>query len=486
MTPHIRVVAFLGDAKGREPYFYQLPPSHGFNEREIRTNRQDVLHHEIWLRLAGWMPGDASASPCLSIVVVGTPETSRAWARQLPSKLESIIGKGRTIPVALIQHAAPQKWSGIDDPTGGFWSLIKTIGDMLNLTLAPITERFPLSSPQTDGRWILQGKPEDFAAPATQVILDVSGGYRTYPVIASHALSLKLNELRRRCGSAPLPRYRVLCAVADASIESDDGRVAPIWDLTSLVTATELSAGFDGFARYGRGDQLAEVLSDTKLPAAVGLGSAIKSWSDDLALMRIQSLLQSSTVELTNALSHRHEVTAAFPPMADDLNELARRLAHASRHTSSSVEPVSREGVAAAVNLASQLLATHRYAELAGLIRETLISVWSLTGPLPRDVISITNSAFSAHRRQEDTRCGSQSGQRKLEPRQTFPLPLPLTRQQLREVTERLYVEFADWRNDHLHWGFRANANPSNSLRVELAEWHGKLTQLVESYRALP
>ena len=323
----------------------------------------------------------------------------------------------------------------MDDPTGGFWSLFKTISDMLAPTLEPITEQFPRSSPQSDGRWILQGKPEDFAAPATQVILDVSGGYRTYPVIASHVLSLKLNELRRH-GPTPVPRYRVLCAVADAFRPSDDGPVAPIWDLTSLVTATELSAGFDGFARYGRGDQLAEVLSDTKLPAAVSLGSAIKNWSDDLALMRIQSLLQSSTVDLTNALSHRSEVAAAYPPISDDLEKLAQSLANAATHTSPTVEPVSREGVTAAAQFASQLLATQRYAELAGLIRETLVSLWSLTGPLPITEISITSSDFHKHRRKEDKLCGAQSSQWS-EPWQAFPLPRSLNMEQLREVTER-------------------------------------------------
>ncbi len=485
MTPHIRVVAFLGNATKRERYSYVLPPLLGFNDREVRTSRQDTLHHEIWLRLAGWGPGNTIDTQGLSIVVIGTPVTCQEWARQLPLKLEEIVGKGRTVPVALIQHSAPHNWSAIDDPTGGFWSLFKTIGDMLDPTIEHITKPFPKSSPQNDGRWILQGKPEDFAVPATQVILDVSGGYRTYPVIASHALSLKLNELRRRHGPAPVPRYRVLCAVADASVGSDDGRVAPIWDLTSLVTATELSAGFDGFARYGRGDQLAEVLSDTKLPAAVGLGSAIKNWSDDLALMRIQSLLQSSTVELTNALSHRNEVAATYPPISDDLEKLAQRLAKAASHTSRSVEPVSRDGVTAAVHLASQLLATHRYAELAGLIRETLVSLWSLSSKESTTAPSITAAGFSDWRRGLDDFCGRSSSRWRpsaKRPKLEFPPPADGWGEQVRENIEKFYAQFADRRNDHLHWGFRYDAAKRTELHKELAQWLSELSTLVDEY----
>ena len=156
MTPHIRVVAFLGNATKRERYSYVLPPLLGFNDREVRTSRQDTLHHEIWLRLAGWGPGNTIDTQGLSIVVIGTPVTCQEWARQLPLKLEEIVGKGRTVPVALIQHSAPHNWSAIDDPTGGFWSLFKTIGDMLDPTIEHITKPFPKSSPQNDGRWILQ------------------------------------------------------------------------------------------------------------------------------------------------------------------------------------------------------------------------------------------------------------------------------------------------------------------------------------------
>jgi len=226
-------------------------------------------------------------------------------------------------------------------------------------------------------------------APPERILLDVTHGFRVQPVLGSAAVAFQRAEWTRR-GREDVPELQIVYGKEPAT----DGGEAEIWDVSEFLEVSEWSAALDSLMRFGRADDLErlgrrhadrqkQVARATGVPdrelgkygAGTSLGKAAREFTDDLALGRLRDVLHSSAKKLEESLD-RDEVRALeeqLPQLTGalaDLRSWLRPLQAPSVH--------SNEGVHAALELGTRLRNLQRYAELAGVVRETLVTLWAV------------------------------------------------------------------------------------------------------------
>jgi CRISPR-associated DxTHG motif protein len=233
----------------------------------------------------------------------------------------------------------------------------------------------------------------EIAAPS-DIVLNVTHGFRSLPILAVAAATFATSEARRLRVAAP--RIRVLYGAYDP--ERPKGVPTPLWDLTDVLSAASWNGAIDAMLRFGRGDDLAELCKtqsasertsrvDPSLPlltrsdldrragAARKLGDASKALADDLALGRLESVLTKSGKALAGNLTDRE-----ISPLLDRLPVLqgavAQLLAWSQELRAS--ELMSIDGVKAGLRLSSLLGTLERFAEQAALLRELQVTLYHL------------------------------------------------------------------------------------------------------------
>ena len=324
-----------------------------------------------------------------------------------------------------------------------------------------------------------------------QIVVDVTHGYRSHPLLGMAAVHHAVSEQTRQGAEEP-PAIRIVYGAFDAKV--GDSGVSPIWDLTEFVLSSQWNSALDALMRFGRADDLerlgeiemraytARLRAAGKRGADLGeanfprvLGRAARELADDLALARLRDLLVGPNegqigsaerllrlIESDSAQRFRHRL----PPVRESMSRLVEWLE--PLRASSIVSP---EGLTAMAPLARLYGQLQRFAEQAALIREGLVSHYTLATGRDDIVEPGANGCHESRLRTE--RVWSAMVQRHRSVRDE-DLPAP--------VGENIRVSsgMVQPRNDIEHCGLKDKPSPAKNLRKQLDRSSAAFIELVE------
>ncbi|HGG59845.1 MAG TPA: CRISPR-associated protein Csx16 [Gammaproteobacteria bacterium] len=222
----------------------------------------------------------------------------------------------------------------------------------------------------------------------TELLLDITHGFRSQPFFAAGALGLL-----RMAGVLDGVQVHVLYG---RYLPEEPDR-SPIWDLTPMMELLDWAHGAAVFTTTGQGDRLVEVArrADNTLrrqlatagrrdfPQTRPLITTIEDFTEDLATVRVASLIsgyaqddnaksraRGSAERLLDALDrYRDQAASALPALAVVLKQV-----DAVAQGLSAERLASPEGDQAMACLARRYLKFKRYPEAAIVLREALVS----------------------------------------------------------------------------------------------------------------
>ncbi len=427
----LRVVTFLGMGELQDPdrLFYK-PCRYTLDGKVSPETRQ----HDVATLLVHGGPA--------SVVVVGTEDVGHRW-----------FGKEQLYETRLRAQVPPETAMEIGFarvPRGTTaeerWAIFGTIVRLLDpgpLT-GEVVEREPPSA----------------------IVLDITHGFRSQPFFAASAVAFVRSQQRRRRGATG-PSIRILYAAYDAR---DEG-IAPVWDMTQFVDALEWDAAIDGLMRYGRADDLAQLVQrDQKeansavqaeggasFPRLKGLGATAKQFADGLTTARIPALLTKHAGALAREIEQsRSAVVQRIPPLAAQLDEL-----DSWARSVQATAVVSGEGLQSSLALARLYLRLERYAEAAITLRETAVTAWSLRRPRADVLQPAAGTAFDRQREEDDHAIRDAS---------TAADPEPLA---------AVFRNVANLRNDVQHGAYRSSPRQAEGVRKQLEQQMEELARIL-------
>lgn len=357
-----RLVAFLGmgplksDAPHYEPVFYR------FGDRTTAAKTPVMAGAVVEL-----------LDPVDAVLVLGTEDVRKRW-----------------VDTGLLGTYLRARWSFREVKAGRTpeecWALFDAVRDALR----------PEALPELG----------ETAAP-TRILADLTHGFRAQPILGTAALGYVLSEWRRSSLATP-PSLTLLYG----AYEAREGDVAPLWDLTGFVSATQWNQSLDALMRYGRADDL-EALGRLESAARVEaarrsgvtgaalgehgvakrFGALARAFADDLALARFPHLLtgvrpaqkqnaraEGSAQKLLGFLDSPEaaSLAAQLPVLRDSLSRLRGWLSPLRAARLESPEGV--RALAALARLCGQL---QRYSEQIAAVREGLVSLHALEAGAP-------------------------------------------------------------------------------------------------------
>lgn len=377
----------------------------------------------------------------ISLVVLGTDEVLQRWFgtdRLYETYLREALGHTRNIQLGFERLPMGQT-------ERERWDIFQTVVRCLS------HEVLELSSP-----YALTSKEKESSAPQ-QIFLDITHGFRSQPFFAASAVAFVASQRRRVFSEEQeLPSLRILYAAFER-----DKEIAPVLELTQLIEVMAWDSAIDGLMRYGRSDDLESLLRDLqkrtvlssqtsqghdkKFPSFGKLGSSARTMADNLATARIPSLLQDRF--LMEALKkNADDLKQWVPPLEAQLEHLKHWVSQMqAQHT------ISAAGIQASLHLADIYLATQRYSELSALLRETLISGWTLQVHTSQDqIMQPGNGQFPEQREHLEKQLSH------------------LAFQEQHPGLPECFRQLADLRNDVQHCAYRNNSRSANKIRDEL------------------
>jgi len=311
---------------------------------------------------------------------------------------------------------------------------------------------------------------------ADTIYVDVTHGFRIQPLIGVSAVAFVQSEWGRESGSKT-PDIRIVYGAFDAKTDG----VAPIWDLTELLTMHRWNAAFDALMRYGRADDLRELtkvrsearrrsdqaagLKGAQLSTSTALGKlgeAASCFADDLALGRLHHLFTRSAGSLNAQLGSDAiaQWTLELPLLrqpVDDLKRLTEGL------TSTNV--LDRKGTRTMAKLAEHYGRLQRFTEQAATIRE---AAYTLVGQRAgMSSIEPNTAGCSGLRSAVDKQANKVAAREE----KTGELDI-----------DKLVAAISNLRNDIEHLGIRDQPLLAKALRDQLAELSTVLMKVTESF----
>jgi CRISPR-associated protein Csx16 len=428
-----RIVTFLGLGKQEKPHYTQC------RYRLDGTVTQDptAIHDAVTVV-------NCSSAPT-SLLVLGTEEVRRRWF------------DGGQLYRTLLEQALP---ADLARPALGFrplpdgktdeerWRIFSDVAAALS------HDPLALHDPAT-------GRAETEASPPSTIILDITHGFRSQPFFAASAVQFVRSQLKRVWTAVSGPELRILYAAFEARepFEAAEQAIAPVWDLTQFVEVLDWNSAIDGLMRYGRADDLQALLGALQrrivresrgcgIPKLKQLGDAAKELADALVTARVPALLTSVADRLRRAVAEaRDDVLRHVPPLAPQLDELEDWV-----RPMTAGKPVSPGGLRACLSLARVYRQTERYSELSSLLREVLVSAFTLRhGDADVKQPGAGNEGFGEQRdAMEDCLKALSRDYRSADP------------------LARLFNQVGDLRNDVMHSGFRTGPRGAQRIRSDL------------------
>ena len=439
----------------------------------------------------------------------------------------SLDGKIQADPTALVQDAISQ----LAEPKIESWTLFVTEEvskrwletDSLIKACAPRSyECHPVLLPVGETpaeRWTIFEKVRSAltAPPAEgiageeeegEVWLDVTHGFRSHPILAMAAVQFVLAEQlqnQRETGrpnageprpKLAAPRLRILYGAFDAGAGIGDDVVAPIWDLTEFVRATEWHSALSAFMRFGRADDL-QALSEretreqmdqaqrrgekglelARYAAARRFGGSARTFADDLATARVPLLVSHSGPGLKNLTADQttRDLVSRLPPLGGAITKLQERLDFFHPKT----KLCTIEGLSAMVRLASLYGVLERFSEQSAVIREALILHFALltsTESLPQPGSAGFNQAWETiEQRWRKAGFAGHEDPGKADP--AVPASRGLESQQRNSELSRRVAEV---RNSVQHAGLQTQPPAAQTIREQLDLFTKQLSKLVD------
>ena len=354
---HVRVVSLLGLGPRNSKYphytavFYE-------DEAGRRTLRPVPLP---FLQALHALSGEDAF---VSLVVLGTPEVRAKWIDT--GDLKRVVKEYLPAPLAFEFIEVPSGDPDADQP-GEVSAAARFVEQLL-----PCLLRKPLDRATEEG-W----------EQVDEVVFDVTNGFRAQSVLATTAIVAAVEDAARR---GEEPALRVQYGAFDKC--KDD--VAPVWNLTGMVTQQAWVRAIDSLVTSARADAFDALCKDlaaerigtdyrnpdrrSEQRTLRGLGAAAKTLADDIVCARVHSVLTSSArafcshLAAAGPLISRHAPAASAP--LERLGDLVRPMV--------CDVVVSEAGLHAQVALASACVETERYAVATSILREVLVCAWHL------------------------------------------------------------------------------------------------------------
>jgi CRISPR-associated protein Csx16 len=422
-----RIVTFLGLGKPTPPHYEPCRYTLG----EVVTPSPTPIQDTVTVM--------AYPAP-ISLLVLGTKEVRDRWfdGRQLFRTLLEQALPAQTQPPALGFQLLPD--GKTDDER---WQIFNEVVHALS------PEPLTLQDPAT-------GSATLEASPPQTIILDITHGFRSQPFFAASAVQFARSQLRR----SRQPLLETELRILYAAFEARDGDLTPVWELTQFTEVLAWDAAIDGLLRFGRADDLRALLAGLQgrlvrlsenrpMPKLKNLGDAARNMADALVTVRMPALFTELAQRLGGAVGlSRDDVLRYIPPLAPQLDALKRWVEPMAARN-----PVSPQGLWAGLHLARVYLELERYAELAGLLRELLVSAYTVRGCEASAILQpdTGGTAFDRQRDELEGRLGEAVVARRFE-----------------DSLVRLFQEVGDLRNDVLHAGCRSNARSAATIRQDL------------------
>ncbi len=215
-----------------------------------------------------------------------------------------------------------------------------------------------------------------------EVIVNLTHGYRTQPLIAQAATLFELEDRRRR--RLPTVTVRMLYGALKV-LPSPDSTVpteAEIWDMTPIIEAGAWGTAIASLRDHARADRFESLLQDLKrrlslvrvgsdhVPDFKGLGQAARQLVDALVTNRTHLLKTAPARYLEKWRQLRAPLLARLPPLQRPLDDFAAQVAQLA---TSSIG--SDAGVRASLEACQWLLESEQFSALTALLRETLVTI---------------------------------------------------------------------------------------------------------------
>jgi hypothetical protein len=151
--------------------------------------------------------------------------------------------------------------------------------------------------------------------------------------------------------------------------------------------------------RFGRGDDLERLAKNAQ---QIDFANKVRRFADGIVTGRVPQLITSSANELQTALSTASkQLIARIPLIEDSFCRLNRWLSGIQ-----AINPISQEGLRASMALARIYLETQRFSELCGLLRETLVSAWTVATRTAQAICQPGEARFSKQREKDEALLG--------------------------------------------------------------------------------
>lgn len=484
----VRIVSFLGttnyDLAG-----YELDAS---PDKVILTSLNDA---------ASILDAFAKGADRVEVVIIGTEQVATTWMPQYERVLreasleDAQALRARTVsglerPLAAYFDDDRLTWGFVRAPQGKnmgeSWALFDVVrrlasGDALDLAelQAEVDRRSPPGAlPPADVPWGIRKLTR-----AGKVHVDITNGFRSQPFFASSALAyLVTNE------QANPVRDRTVGYAVYATEQNHFGkgtlqtapperptRPEPVahQDVSRTLEAFRWTAAVHALMRYGRADELESAVAAfaNEHPAdaeiAKAFGAAAVEFADSLCTIRLPNLITVAAPRLGRTTSDfRKRIAERLPPLSAPLAELTR-WAQAVQAT----EVISDEGLRAAMGVIELCMSLNRYAEAVAVLRETLVTLWSLERKRAR---ALSHTKFSKDRRRRERQLGGTAQCENLIVESDSKARVSPRR------VAALFKRVADTRNDVLHAGFRSKAPDAPTILHHVEALRRDLATLID------
>ncbi len=403
--------------------------------------------------------------------MVGSQKTYHDWESHLNGDAEKAGYKDRNhLPIGFLRYN-DQMFAPTN--SGAFWGFFDDLRQVLGGEPISTLKEF---------RVIDDSPTAAFSEPADYVLMDITRGFRAAPFIGASALAF-VRASDRRHRQAENGRRHLQHRIYYAAREAETDGITPVWDLTPFVDGVELSDALDAFTRHGRADDLSDFFRESQNQAAKDIAPLMQQFANDLLLMRIPNLLTESAPALQKTLSDSIEsLKEAFPPVGEEIDSFKRQIDDLAPN-GEKADPVSAPGLNAASIFAQRLWNTGRYAELYNLLRESLLTAFSVV-TVSGDKEQPGNPLFDKHRQKIEEKYRNLRPQGKPKPAAAvaFIDHLPPIAQRIADQ----FGEVAEHRNDVAHCSMRSEPRTQEELRKALKCSLDTFRELVASLKVPP
>ncbi|BAW02888.1 CRISPR-associated protein, TM1812 family [Thermus thermophilus] len=318
-------------------------------------------------------------------------------------------------------------------------------------------EPVPIPSGHTEEElWEIFNTIVDNVPEGAELIMDVSHGFRSQPILA-------LAVLHFLQATKGVKVRRILYGFYDPGT-----REAAFFDLTPFLTLTEWTQATRDLLEHGEGLHLRELLREIhrqsyqvdgpKAKKLSSVGEALDRVEDALDLLRVKETLESAK-ELLKHLGAAAQDVAQLPrsrPLGTLLDRIRERY-----HPLAAEDPFSPEGLKAQGEMMRLLLQTRRYAQAIALARELLVTLACLQkGWDPLEEREVAERWLSTKTKNKKSAAKD-------------PQALPLI---------SLWEETADLRNDVAHAAMRENPARTGRLKEAIEKVCARTQALLEAH----